>query len=128
MRVGRWRRLGWVMASLAVPLIGIGHARAAEIKSAEPTEAEEAFDRPSIGTVLGERSDGPRGKLREAGIRYRAIYTGDLLTNLSGGISRGTTYGGRVELGLEVDLEKIAGWAGATGSVNTCPPVRSTHC
>src|SRR6185503_10006602 len=52
------------------------------------------------------------------GIRMRAIYTGDLFTTLSGGISRGTTFGGRLDLGFEADLEKLAGRKGATFHVN----------
>lgn len=54
-----------------------------------------------------------RADFAEAGIRWRAIYTGDLLGNVSGGISRGTTFGGRLELGLQADLEKLIGWQGA---------------
>jgi len=81
--------------------------------AAEPADDEGAFDKPSV------LPDTPgRAALREAGIRMRAIYTGDLFTTLSGGISRGTTFGGRLDLGFEADLEKLAGWKGATFHVN----------
>jgi porin len=97
--------------------IGIGAAQAADVvkaaKAAEPAEDEEAFDKPSVlpDTLW-------RAGLRNSGIRVRAIYTGDLFTTLSGGISQGTTFGGRLDLGLEADLEKLMGWSGATFHVN----------
>ena len=95
-------RIARVLPVVAVLVVGGVHVAVAE---------EDAFDQPSIGTTLGENPNGPRAKLREMGIRYHAIYTSDLLTN-TGGISRGTTYGGRLELGVEV--EKFFGIEGLT--------------
>jgi porin len=80
-------------------------------------EEEESFDQPSVLTALG-LSDPNRKALAEAGIRWRAIYTGDLLSNLSGGISRGTTFNGRLEFGVQADLEKLTGWSGALFNVS----------
>lgn len=104
-------RLGLAGALAAVVLIGTG-ARAAE------EEAEEPFDQPSVVQHLDGEAAGARKKLGEAGVRWRAIYTTDLLSNVSGGISRGTTFGGRLELGLQTDLEKLAGWQGALFNVS----------
>lgn len=85
----------------------------------EPTKVEDGdFDSPSIETTLGGPWAAPRQKLRDCGIRYRAIYTGDLFSTVSGGINRGATYGGRLDLGVEADLEKLVGWAGATFHAN----------
>jgi porin len=80
---------------------------------------EEAFDKPSVSTYLGGDFTGMRKRLSDAGIRWRAIYTTDLLSNLSGGISRGTTFEGRLELGLQADLEKLVGWQGALFNVSS---------
>jgi porin len=80
-------------------------------------EGEEPFDQPSVLTSFGA-VDANRKMLADAGIRWRAIYTGDLLTNLSGGISRGTTYNGRLEFGVQADLENLAGWSGALFNVS----------
>jgi porin len=97
-------------------LILAGTARAADEK-ASSAEADEPFDQPSVLTSFGA-VDVNRKALAEAGIRWRAIYTGDLYSNLSGGISRGTTYGGRLEFGVQADLEKLAGWTGALFNVS----------
>lgn len=48
----------------------------------------------------------PRKKLEEKGITISALYTGDMVSNLQGGLHQKTTYFGDVEIGLEVDLEK----------------------
>ena len=80
----------------------------------EPTKvADGDFDSPSIETALGAPSPA-RQHLRDCGIRYHAIYTNDLFGNVSGGITRGANDSGRLELGLQADLEKLVGWTGAT--------------
>jgi porin len=95
----------------------VGAANAADAvkapKEAPAAEEEDAFDKPSIAPYLGG-DPAWRAALREAGIRWHAIYTGDLFSNASGGVTRGTTYNGRLELGVEADLEKLLGWSGAT--------------
>lgn len=112
---------GGLLATAAILLIASVNSYAADAaspvkaspKAAEPADDDAVFDKPSV------LPDTPgRVTLRESGIRMRAIYTGDLFTTLSGGISRGTTFGGRLDLGLEADLEKLAGWKGATFHVN----------
>jgi porin len=109
----RQSRFGSLRGALALSialLAAVGVARAEE-------EAEEPFDQPSVLTSFG-LTDLNRKAIGEAGIRWRAIYTGDLFSNLSGGISRGTTYGGRLEFGLQADLEKLTGWSGALFNVS----------
>jgi len=119
-------RSGYVGVTLAVAvawLIGVADARAEE-------EAEEPFDQPSVLTSFG-LTDLNRKAIGEAGIRWRAIYTGDLPTNLSGGISRGTTYNSRLEFGVQADLEKLTGWSGALFNVSafaiTGPGLSTVH-
>jgi len=55
---------------------------------------------------------GSRKRLSERGITYGLVYTGDVLSNLSGGNKRGTIYQGKLETMLTLDLEKLAGWQG----------------
>jgi porin len=111
------------LAGIAVLLVmGVTTAIAADVANkAEPAapaeEEEEAFDQPSVLASIGI-DPAWRKALRDSGVRVRAIYTGDLFTTLSGGFSRGTTFGGRLDLGLEADLEKLMGWKGATFHVN----------
>lgn len=71
---------------------------------------------PSIATSLPHDGDpaGVRKRLSDRGITYNVIYTNDVLSNLSGGIRRGTIDQGKVEGQLTVDLEKLAGWQSLT--------------
>ena len=45
-------------------------------------------------------------------------YIGEGLANISGGIRTGAIYTGRLDLGTTIDLEKVAGWTGATFHAN----------
>ena len=54
----------------------------------------------------------------ERGVKYQLNYIGDLLTNQSGGLRRGAAYSGRLELVVDADLEKAAGWSGAAFHAN----------
>ena len=82
---------------------------------------------PSIATSLPQNGDpfGIRKRLYDHGISYNLIYTNDVLSNLSGGIRRGTIDQGKLEAQLYIDLEKFAGWkdwtfyANAFGIYNT---------
>lgn len=85
---------------------------------ADDDDADEAFDQPSVIASFGA-NQGARKSLAESGIRWRAIYTGEVLSNVSGGVRRGTIYDGRLELGLQADLEKLVGWQGALFNVSS---------
>lgn len=62
--------------------------------------------------------DGSVKDVKEAlanwGVMFSATYIGEVLGNASGGIRRGAVYGGRLDLGVDVDLDKLMGWSGAT--------------
>ena len=67
---------------------------------------------PSIATSFPQNADasGNRKWLYDRGVSYNFIYTNDVLSNLSGGIRRGTIDQGKLEAQLAIDLEKLAGW------------------
>ena len=67
---------------------------------------------PSIATSFPQNADpyGTRKWLYEHGVSYNFIYTNDVLSNLSGGIRRGTIDQGKLEGQLYIDLDKLAGW------------------
>ena len=67
---------------------------------------------PSIATSFPQNADpsGTRKWLYDHGVSYNFIYTNDVLSNLSGGIRRGTIDQGKLEAQLYIDLEKLAGW------------------
>ena len=74
----------------------------------------------SLGTGLPMLADpgGLRAALWEKGFKYQLNYLGDLLSNQSGGLKRGTAYSSRLELVVDGDLEKAAGWNGASVHAN----------
>ena len=60
----------------------------------------------------------PRQALADAGIQFGITYIAEGLANVSGGIRTGAIYTGRLDLGTTIDLEKVAGWTGATFHAN----------
>ena len=67
---------------------------------------------PSIATSFPHNADpyGTRKWLYNNGVSYNFIYTNDVLSNLSGGIRRGTIDQGKLEAQLYIDLDRLAGW------------------
>ena len=60
----------------------------------------------------------PREALADAGYQFSMTYIGEGLANISGGVRTGAIYTGRLDLGTTIDLEKVAGWTGATFHAN----------
>jgi porin len=60
----------------------------------------------------------PRDELKNAGVTACFNYLGEVLGNASGGVRRGTTYEGRLEMLVNLDLEKLVQWSGATIHAN----------
>lgn len=65
----------------------------------------------------GEHSTGACARL--LGIECGAIYTGEVLANMSGGLRRGAIYDGKLETFVKADLAKSIGWAGLTFYANS---------
>jgi porin len=59
-----------------------------------------------------------RATLADWGITFAGTYIGESLGNVSGGIRTGIIYTGRLDLGTDVDLDKLAGWSGAKFHAN----------
>ena len=57
---------------------------------------------------------GLRTALVEQGITITATYTGEVFSNVQGGMKRGSSYDGLFLPQVDVDLEKLLGWQGAT--------------
>jgi len=60
----------------------------------------------------------PREILADWGIQFSLTYIGETFANPTGGISRGGTYTGRLDLGTTIDLDRLVGWKGATVHAN----------
>ena len=78
----------------------------------QQTPSSIGITEPSIATSFPQNADpsGTRKWLYDHGVSYNFIYTNDVLSNLSGGIQRGTIDQGKLEAQLYIDLEKLAGW------------------
>lgn len=75
---------------------------------------------PSIATSLPGFGDpfGLRRDLATRGISYNVFYTNDILSNVHGGLKRGTIDQGKIEGTLTVDFEKRAGIQGLSFFAN----------
>ncbi len=89
-----------------------------------PAHAEEVAGapRPSLSSSLPEpfRSfGGLRPILAQQGITFQLNYLGDTVANVSGGMTQGVAYAGRLETIVEADLDTALGLKGATFHVRS---------
>jgi carbohydrate-selective porin OprB len=61
---------------------------------------------------------GQRTLLSDRGVLFNFTYVADALSVVSGGIKRGTFYNGLLDLGTDIDFEKLVGWKGTHFHVN----------
>jgi porin len=87
---------------------------------AEDGAAASGIPDQSIATVLPHNgdADGHRKALAARGITYSLNYIGQWQGDVSGGVSRGSTYSGRLEGVLDIDLGKLAGHKGLSFHAN----------
>ena len=72
-------------------------------------EAAEKLPNYKEETLTGDWG-GARTDLTKKGIDFNLVHKSDGLANASGGSKRGAAWDGHTELGLSLDLEKLAGW------------------
>jgi len=89
---------------------GLAFAAAVCLAVTPPARAEDR-----AGTAAPKDT---REMLADAGYQFSLTYIGESLANISGGIRTGAIYTGRLDLGTTIDLEKVAGWTGATFHAN----------
>ncbi|MGE0682955.1 MAG: carbohydrate porin, partial [Candidatus Binatia bacterium] len=80
------------------------------------TAAAPATEEPPLSfwrqdTVTGGWN-GMRTSLLEQGVSLEAVYTGEMFSNLSGGLRRKAVYLDNVDLMLTIDTERAFGWEG----------------
>ncbi|HEY0281688.1 MAG TPA: carbohydrate porin, partial [Rhizomicrobium sp.] len=68
-------------------------------------------------TLTGDWGGG-RSRLADSGITLGLAEISEVLGNVSGGQKQAGTYMGRTELVVDLDLDKLVGWKGATIHVN----------
>jgi porin len=99
----------------AFALVGLSSVFALAQESNEDQPAD-----PDTGeSTVAERTLGllpnPYERL---GIKFAATYIGEVLGNATGGIRRGGVFEGRLNLVVDVDFDKLAGWKGLTAHAN----------
>ncbi len=57
---------------------------------------------------------GARTRYLDAGVNFRGDYVSETFANVSGGLKRGSTYAQQLRLGADFDMDRLAGWSGAT--------------
>lgn len=94
-----------------------------------PLAAEEACCKDSADTnqtwaLSGLTGDwgGLRSSLQERGLDFAGSYTAETFGNPKGGIKRSMVFDGLLKLSLDVNLEKAAGWQGATFRISGLYP------
>ena len=89
----------------------------AQREEAEPPPTQEPPGFWQRDTLTGDWG-GLRTQLEAQGIALTVKYTGETFANVQGGIKRGATYDGLFLPELDVDLDKLLGWHGASFSVS----------
>ncbi len=69
------------------------------------------FPPPLAAATVWERTE---KALDARGLNLSLLYDGDVYANAAGGDRRGATYVGNLYLNLTVDMERLAGWRGAS--------------
>ena len=83
---------------------------------ADPSKASPPPDIWQQDTLTGDWG-GARTALKDHGLDLSINYIGEVLSNLSGGLNRGTQYQGRLELSADTDFEKLMNLTGLTGHI-----------
>jgi porin len=79
-------------------------------KPADPDTGESTVEEKTLGLL--------RQPFQAQGVKFAITYIGEVLGNMSGGLRQGTIYEGRLNLAVDVDLQKLAGWDQLTFHAN----------
>src|SRR3981189_873181 len=69
---------------------------------------------------------GWRSRLEQAGLQFTFTYYGDGFGNPRGGVTQGSGYDGRFVITPDADMEKLAGWSGASLHASIQPVQRNS--
>lgn len=107
---------------IALALAGASSLALIAAAGAQDKPAQDAYPEVREDSIVrwlrAPNPDGFRARMAKAGLKYELTYTGDLLTNPSGGRRRGTVFSGRTEMALEGDLDAMMGWKGGSFRIN----------
>ena len=83
------------------PAVAQDDKRTDDDKPADPDTGESTVEEKTLGILPNP--------FQKYGIKFAATYIGETLGNASGGLRQGAIYEGRLNLALDVDLQKLAG-------------------
>src|SRR6201747_1959134 len=81
-----------------------------DLKPADPDTGESTVEESTLGLLPNP--------FEKYGIKFAATYIGETLGNASGGLKQGVIYEGRLNLAVDVDLQKLAGLREVTFHAN----------
>lgn len=104
----------------SVVLLGAALAVMATESFAQPAPLPGVAPQPSIASSLPANGDpfGTRRWLAEHGVTFGFIHTTEALSNLAGGIRRGTVFDGKLEAIVGIDFGKLGGIDGLSFYAN----------
>lgn len=114
----------WIACSaVAANMASMAMAEAADVGASARTAAAETpalatSDQPSISSSIPQPG-AFKTMLLDWGFSLQVNYIGEIFGNPTGGVKQGALYEQRIELGLDADLEKIAGLRGLSFHVNS---------
>jgi carbohydrate-selective porin OprB len=122
---GRRQARRLIVAMAAITLLDEAAAAAdnAPNKDAAPTPTAQ-----SVPDALRQLTDpgGWRSRLEQAGLQFTFTYYGDGFGNPRGGVTQGSGYDGRFGIIADADMEKLAGWSGASLHASIQPVQRNS--
>lgn len=95
---------------VATPALAQEDKKTDEDKPADPDTGESTIEEKTLGLLPNP--------LQKNGVKFAATYIGEVLGNASGGLKRGAVYEGRLNLAVDLDLEKLIGIDKLTFHVN----------
>src|SRR5258708_31822542 len=96
----------WACAFVCACSLSAGAQESNEEKPADPDTGESTVAERTLGLLPN-----PYERL---GIKFAATYIGEVLGNATGGFEQGATFEGRLNLAIDLDFAKLAGWKGLT--------------
>jgi porin len=99
-------KINWLVAAVLLASSASGSwaqedKKTDDQKPADPDTGESTVEESTLGLLPNP--------LQKYGIKFAATYIGETQGNLSGGLRQGAVYDGRLNLAIDVDLQKLAG-------------------
>lgn len=100
-------------------LIAIALSLSMQSVPAQESNEDQPPDEDTGESTVAERTLGLLpNPYEKQGIKFAATYIGEVLGNATGGLSQGAMLQGRLNLAVDVDFARLAGWQGLTAHAN----------